>query len=211
MLFLLSALLAKCVLCVIRLQLVSVLCLFVVFACDRMRTSPYSHPPTYSPPTIQPHATHNPPDAHVTTDKYNISANTNCLEHEYACSNGDCIPREAVCDDHADCADADDEIECSCALNEVSVAAIYCEHRHQCDCDQHWFCFAFFMFYFLLTSIQCHMCLALWWWCWCWWWYWWWVWHAYLVLCVPVLCLVNIVQVHQGWRLHWGVQRVRRL
>lgn len=42
-----------------------------------------------------------------------------CLDNEYACSNGECIIREAVCDGHNDCVGSDDEIDCVCAKNEV--------------------------------------------------------------------------------------------
>lgn len=45
-----------------------------------------------------------------------------CTNDEYACPNGECIPQSAVCDNVTDCSDGDDEQECNCAQNEVSIS-----------------------------------------------------------------------------------------
>lgn len=44
-----------------------------------------------------------------------------CTSEEYKCKSGACIPSLTVCDLVSDCPDGDDEEECDCARNEVSV------------------------------------------------------------------------------------------
>lgn len=68
---------------------------------------------------------------HNTTKSYfwhkfslNPATHQSCTNDEYACSNGECIPQSAVCDNVTDCSDGEDEQECSCAHNEVSMYKI---------------------------------------------------------------------------------------
>lgn len=48
-----------------------------------------------------------------------IREGDHCLSNEFSCSNDECIPREAVCDNTDDCRNAEDEQNCSCKNDEV--------------------------------------------------------------------------------------------
>uniref|UniRef100_A0AAR5PFS0 Basement membrane-specific heparan sulfate proteoglycan core protein n=1 Tax=Dendroctonus ponderosae TaxID=77166 RepID=A0AAR5PFS0_DENPD len=64
-----------------------------------------------------------------------------CYINESTCSNGDCIPRNKVCDGHFDCSDGSDEIRCrQCEPNEFKcdnkkcVSAVWkCDGQDDCD------------------------------------------------------------------------------
>lgn len=46
---------------------------------------------------------------------------TACSVDEFTCKSGSCIPQLAVCDLAKDCPQGDDEENCDCARNEVSI------------------------------------------------------------------------------------------
>lgn len=49
----------------------------------------------------------------------NIAAREPCLSNEFSCSDEECIPQEAVCDNASDCKNGEDEANCNCKQNEV--------------------------------------------------------------------------------------------
>lgn len=54
-------------------------------------------------------------------DKKNI---TKCTASEFACDNGRCIPRIAVCNKMQDCADGTDESQCSQQSKEAALCQV---------------------------------------------------------------------------------------
>ncbi|KAK9869716.1 hypothetical protein WA026_003454 [Henosepilachna vigintioctopunctata] len=64
---------------------------------------------------------------------------TACNVYQATCSNGDCIPKEAVCDGRKDCTDGSDEIRCranGCEPNEFKCANKKCVLKTwRCDGD----------------------------------------------------------------------------
>ncbi|KAL3282973.1 hypothetical protein HHI36_006131, partial [Cryptolaemus montrouzieri] len=64
---------------------------------------------------------------------------TACAASEATCSNGDCIPKQAVCDGRKDCTDGSDEIRCNangCEPNEFRCANKKCVMKTwKCDGD----------------------------------------------------------------------------
>ena len=55
-------------------------------------------------------------------------APNNCGANQFACTNGDCIARQWVCDMTAQCLDGSDEVNCDCTLDEFKVSRLsYCK------------------------------------------------------------------------------------
>lgn len=82
---------------------------------------PHTNPATL----FVPHCSEQPKYTHAHQTQTHTALIALCSEAEYPCSNGKCIPRAAVCDEFADCDDKDDESDCACARNEVSVVWHY--------------------------------------------------------------------------------------
>lgn len=54
-----------------------------------------------------------------------IPQHENCTVDAFVCHDGTCIPFEAVCDNRADCSRGEDEHDCECARNEVSMNKLF--------------------------------------------------------------------------------------
>lgn len=65
---------------------------------------------------------------------YYFTDHRNCWFGEYKCHNGQCIRVALLCDDHEDCLDGSDEVECDPKLNHVECGDKTLMHQYfQCD------------------------------------------------------------------------------
>ena len=61
----------------------------------------------------------------------------NCTAAQYQCNNGFCIDQDFVCDEHFDCADGDDELNCTvCPMDYVHCDSHVCVPKNTV-CDGH--------------------------------------------------------------------------
>ena len=64
---------------------------------------------------------------------HNSTVTAGCLSTQFACSNGNCVPRDYQCDRDNDCADNSDEVGCGKIVGGVGWKGVLCMHIYYCS------------------------------------------------------------------------------